>query len=329
MSKYGNSLIPEQPLLMLPSVAVAVGDRKAIFLQQLRYWINTAEKTAGQTEALPHYAKEHNGQIYIKASVKKWISDNFPFWKERFLKEMISTLKKDEIIFGENLNDNPFDKELWYSINGKKLDKLVSKSSINKKPSIEGQKNGPSKEHGPAILEGQKNGPSPIREINLDTNTPLPPEGELGGDDNPGIFFDDYPESELQAEFVEPETIQESPKQEIDPLEELCNHFAESAEITRPTRLGKNSWLDPMLKLYQLAGDDFEETKQLIIRAIQYNHDQDLACTRPKSIMNTAEKCVKAPSELSQYDDLELFIGTKKPLAESEPEAELVGLIIR
>ena len=75
-------LIDESPLLVQPSLAVAVGLNEAMFLQQLHYWLN------------PRLNKNHfEGRLWVHNTYEQW-QKQFPFWGEKTIRRAILSLEK-------------------------------------------------------------------------------------------------------------------------------------------------------------------------------------------------------------------------------------------
>lgn len=112
-------LINENPLQVLPSLAVAVGLNEAIVLQQMHYWLGK---------------KSHvrNGQKWVYNSYAEW-QKQFPFWSESTIKRAILSLEKQGIIISKNFNKAKFDKTKWYRIDYKELEKIerVTNDEVN------------------------------------------------------------------------------------------------------------------------------------------------------------------------------------------------------
>lgn len=128
-------LLNEYPLIVLPSLACAVGLNEAIVLQQINFWI-----------ANPKIGKMHDGLRWVRNSLDEWHRDNFPFWSMPTLKRVMASLDEQDLIFKlSSLNDNPYDKTLWYTINKPTILRIVSKyqndpiDSINMIPSTSDQ----------------------------------------------------------------------------------------------------------------------------------------------------------------------------------------------
>lgn len=108
-------LINEHPLLVLPSLATAVGLNEAIFLQQLHYWIEN-KNTQGKTA---------DGRKWIRNTIQEWTSSNFPFWDIGVIKRVTKNLSLDGLVDSRSdLNKLPIDRTKWYSINYAALERL-------------------------------------------------------------------------------------------------------------------------------------------------------------------------------------------------------------
>ncbi len=103
-------LIQDEPLLVLPELAVKVGLNEALFLQQVHYWLNKSNKF-------------YEGRTWIYNTVSDW-SKQFPFWSERTIRRIIGNLEKQEILIIGNFNKLKMDRTQWYSINHEKLEEL-------------------------------------------------------------------------------------------------------------------------------------------------------------------------------------------------------------
>lgn len=96
-------LIPEPPLQVLPSLAVAVGLNQAVVLQQLHYWLMA--KTAHIREGVP----------WVYNSYPEW-RKQFPFWSIPTLQRIFRKLEKSGLIRSANFNASPTDRTKWYTI---------------------------------------------------------------------------------------------------------------------------------------------------------------------------------------------------------------------
>jgi len=96
-------LLNEAPLIILPTLACAIGLNEAIFIQQLYYWL---EKSSVYFD----------NRKWVYKSLKEW-ENEFPFWSKSTIKRVISSLKKSEILIVKKIYPNTF-----YSINTENIE---------------------------------------------------------------------------------------------------------------------------------------------------------------------------------------------------------------
>ena len=108
---HSNILLDEQPLVVLPKLAVFLGLNEAIVLQQLHYWLRKN----------PKFRDNRN---WIYNSLEQW-HEQFPFWSTDTIKRTISKLVDSKIVIKDYYNKSSFDRTLWYSIDYEVLDKKV------------------------------------------------------------------------------------------------------------------------------------------------------------------------------------------------------------
>lgn len=101
-------LFDKQPLVIDVKLAQAIGLNEAIVLQQINYWLHG------------RHAKKINGRLWTYNSIKNW-NEQFPFWSERTIKRVFSSLEKDGLLVTGNFNKYKFDKTKWYSIDVNKV----------------------------------------------------------------------------------------------------------------------------------------------------------------------------------------------------------------
>ena len=107
-------LVEEPPLLVLPTLAHAIGLNEAILLQQIQYWISKS-------------GKERDGRLWIYNSVTKW-KVQFPFWSGSTIRRVINSLRDQGLIEATGkYNKMPMDKTLWYSVNMDKVAETVER----------------------------------------------------------------------------------------------------------------------------------------------------------------------------------------------------------
>lgn len=110
-------IIEEYPLLVLPSLACAIGLNEAIALQQIHYWLN------------PRINKNYKeGYFWIYNSYEEW-QKQFSFWSVRTIRRIIQSLESNGLLISNNFNLNNFDKTKWYTINYILLESLNANKS--------------------------------------------------------------------------------------------------------------------------------------------------------------------------------------------------------
>jgi hypothetical protein len=114
-------LIHEQPLQVLPGLAVILGLNEAIILQQLHYWLLRQSHTREGEEW--HY------NTYVD-----W-KKQFPFWSVSTIKRAILHLEEVGVVIAANFNNSNIDKTKWYRINYEKLNELCDASTAQIEPS--------------------------------------------------------------------------------------------------------------------------------------------------------------------------------------------------
>ncbi len=107
-------LIDEYPLMVLPSLAEAIGLNEAILLQQIHYWLHKSGKI-------------RDGREWIFNKHEEFI-EQFPFWSERTFKRVVSSLVKKKLIIVGHYNKNKWDRTNWYTIDRDELDRISAKA---------------------------------------------------------------------------------------------------------------------------------------------------------------------------------------------------------
>lgn len=108
-------LLDEEPLVILPSLAAAVGLNESIILQQLHYWLERSNHI-------------YEGHKWVYNTYEEW-REQFPFWSESTIRRIITKLEKQGFIITGNFNRSKIDKTKWYRINYEKLTQLQDEQS--------------------------------------------------------------------------------------------------------------------------------------------------------------------------------------------------------
>lgn len=108
-------IISEYPLIVLPSLATAIGLNEAIVLQQIHYWLNQSKHI-------------HDGEKWIYNTQDEW-QEQFPFWSLATVKRTLSSLKAKKLIKTGNYNQTAFDRTTWYTIDYDAVSELSSSAN--------------------------------------------------------------------------------------------------------------------------------------------------------------------------------------------------------
>jgi hypothetical protein len=80
-------LLDEHPLVLLPSLAKAVGAVGAVVLQQLHFHL-----------ANPNNGRVHDGERWIYKTYEDWQKDDFPFWSADQIRRIFRAQEKRRLI---------------------------------------------------------------------------------------------------------------------------------------------------------------------------------------------------------------------------------------
>ena len=106
-------LFNENPLVVNPSLAAAIGLSESIVIQQMQYWLKKS-------------TNKIKGQSWIYNTYDEWALQ-FPFWKPETIRKIFSKLRKLDLIKSEKLSKNKWDKTNWYTINYQILDETLAR----------------------------------------------------------------------------------------------------------------------------------------------------------------------------------------------------------
>jgi len=105
-------LIDEEPLQVLPGLAVAIGLNDALFLQQLHYWLRRSDH-------------EHDGKRWVYNTYEEW-KDQFPFWSLDTMQRIAKRLVDRGLVEIHQFTKMDWDRKNWYAINYDKLETLCA-----------------------------------------------------------------------------------------------------------------------------------------------------------------------------------------------------------
>ncbi|WP_286228527.1 hypothetical protein [Neobacillus mesonae] len=110
-----QSFMDKRPIMALPNLAVKIGLKEAIILQQIHYWLNTS-------------SHEFEGQKWVYNSYKEW-QKQIPYWSQNTIKRTIQSLESQGYLISANWNRPKMDKTKWYTINYEKV-KVLKETGI-------------------------------------------------------------------------------------------------------------------------------------------------------------------------------------------------------
>ena len=106
-------LLKVKPLVVSPVLASRIGLNEAIVLQQICYWL---EDTASGVE--------HDGRRWVYNTIEEW-TEQFPFWSPDTVKRALTSLKKNGLIYVEQLKKSQHDRTNFYAINHENRKRLT------------------------------------------------------------------------------------------------------------------------------------------------------------------------------------------------------------
>jgi DnaD/phage-associated family protein len=105
-------ILPENPLLVLPTLASSIGMNESIILQQMQYWILRT-------------SNHRDGYKWVYNTYEDW-AKQFPFWSVTTIRRAITKLENLGILVTGNYNQLKLDKTKWYRIDYQRVDDLFS-----------------------------------------------------------------------------------------------------------------------------------------------------------------------------------------------------------
>ena len=114
--KSNRVLFDERPLILLPSLARAVGVNGAIVIQQLHFYL-----------ANPDNGRVHDGERWIFNSYEQWHKSDFPFWSAVTIRRIFCDLEKRKLIASRQ-PEGRASRRKYYRINYGALEKAVASS---------------------------------------------------------------------------------------------------------------------------------------------------------------------------------------------------------
>ena len=97
-------LITDYPMQLSPKLAQRIGDREALFIQQLHYLCE-------------RFGNKRDGKLWVYYSHREWAEKVFPFWSSKQVERIIANLKKFNLLVIGNFNRMGSDRTTWYRVN--------------------------------------------------------------------------------------------------------------------------------------------------------------------------------------------------------------------
>lgn len=101
-------LVDEHPMLVLPSLAMAVGLNEAVLLQQLHFLLRS------------HASHTRDQRQWVYNTYEQW-QTVFPFWKPRMLRILLTDLEQRGLLLSGKYNHSKSDQTKWYTIDYEQL----------------------------------------------------------------------------------------------------------------------------------------------------------------------------------------------------------------
>lgn len=102
------------PKLLDDDLACIFGDRAAILLQQIHYWVEVNREAGRNLE---------DGYFWTFNSQQSWLK-HFPFWTLKIIKAQFQKLEKAGVLIVGNFNKHAYDRTKWYRIDYEQLAEL-------------------------------------------------------------------------------------------------------------------------------------------------------------------------------------------------------------
>lgn len=114
IKRYSKLLLPESPLVVLPSLAKELGATAALLLQQIHYWISN-----------PMNKNIHNNRVWVYKTYDQWMEE-ISWVSYSTIKRSVNELEKRGLIITGCFNKFVRDRTKWYTIDYDKLEEIES-----------------------------------------------------------------------------------------------------------------------------------------------------------------------------------------------------------
>jgi len=128
MAKKSDLLIDDDDLLVLQTkLAVIIGDRRAIALQQIHYWMGINEK-AKKTD---HFFDD---SWWVYNTWSEWHKSDFRFWSVPTIRRIFADLELEALIITRTHDDTQ--KGSWITINYGRLEEMLGVFEVTNRPRV-------------------------------------------------------------------------------------------------------------------------------------------------------------------------------------------------
>lgn len=115
-----NLLIDDHPMVFSPMLANLIGLNESIVLQQVHYWV---QKNNQKKQNF------YDGYYWTYNSLKDWEAQ-FSFWSDSTVKRTFKNLRDKKLLIIGNYNKKSYDRTIWYRIDYKTLETLVTSHCV-------------------------------------------------------------------------------------------------------------------------------------------------------------------------------------------------------
>ncbi|RFB18203.1 DnaD domain protein [Bacillus sp. HNG] len=114
---YGNILLNERPLIIVPSLAVTLGINESIILQQVHYWLQRSK-----------HIRLNQKWVYFTYDQ---LVEQIPFISKSTIRRTIARLESNGYLSSQNFNKLKLDKTKWYTINYENLSEIHNEANAD------------------------------------------------------------------------------------------------------------------------------------------------------------------------------------------------------
>jgi len=114
-------LIKEESMLVIPSLATAIGLNEAIILQQVHYWLTIAAEKGNNFK---------DGYYWTYNSIRQW-QEQFPWWSKNTIRRTLDKLEAEGLLVIGCYNKLNIDRTKWYRIDYDALSRFAQNGQMD------------------------------------------------------------------------------------------------------------------------------------------------------------------------------------------------------